>query len=72
MTEGRRDTSRSGASGRPYSLPGLVGFPGRGSSEGEGDLLDSSDQRTAYSRLSCQIALKDTLDGLRVPIAPEG
>ena len=35
------------------------------------DLLDSSDHFTATSRLSCQIAFTDALDGLRVRIAPE-
>jgi len=39
--------------------------------EDESDLLDTSDQRTAASRLSCQISLTDALDGLRVTIAPE-
>lgn len=37
----------------------------------EDDLLDSSDHRTAASRLSCQIAFEDALDGLKVTIAPE-
>lgn len=37
----------------------------------ENDLLDSSDHRTAHSRLSCQIPFSDQLDGLRVTIAPE-
>lgn len=40
-------------------------------SEDENDLLDSSDHRTPASRLSCQIAFGDALDGLRVTIAPE-
>lgn len=40
-------------------------------SEDEDDLLESSDHRTAQSRLSCQISLSDDLDGLRVTIAPE-
>ena len=40
-------------------------------SEDENDLLDSSDHRTAESRLSCQIPFDDALDGLRVTIAPE-
>ncbi len=40
-------------------------------SEDENDLLDSSDNRTEYSRLSCQVALTPALDGLRVTIAPE-
>ncbi|MEO5597800.1 MAG: 2Fe-2S iron-sulfur cluster-binding protein [Novosphingobium sp.] len=39
--------------------------------EDENDLLDSSDHRTAQSRLSCQIAFSDALDGLKVTIAPE-
>lgn len=37
----------------------------------EDELLNSSDFRTAYSRLSCQIAFSDELDGLHVTIAPE-
>ncbi len=37
----------------------------------ESDLLDSSDHRTAESRLSCQLPFTDALDGLRVTIAPE-
>ena len=40
-------------------------------SEDENDLLDSSDARRADSRLSCQIPLDATFDGLRVVIAPE-
>lgn len=40
-------------------------------SDDEDDLLDSSDHRCARSRLSCQIALSDELDGLEVSIAPE-
>lgn len=40
-------------------------------SEDENDLLDSSDHRSAYSRLSCQINFTNALDGLRVRIAPE-
>ena len=40
-------------------------------SSDENDLLDGSDHRTAFSRLSCQIKLTDALDGLRVAIAPE-
>ena len=40
-------------------------------SEDENDLLDSSDHRDATSRLSCQIAFTDALDGLRVTIAAE-
>lgn len=37
----------------------------------EDDLLDSSADRNATSRLSCQVALTDALDGLRVTIAAE-
>ena len=37
----------------------------------EDDLLDSSDARTAMSRLSCPLPFGDDLDGLRVTIAPE-
>ena len=37
----------------------------------EDDLLDSSDDRDATSRLSCQIPFEDALDGLRVTIAAE-
>lgn len=37
----------------------------------ENDLLDSSDHRTANSRLSCQINFTAALDGMRVTIAPE-
>ena len=40
-------------------------------SEDEDDLLDSSDHRTLQSRLSCQIAYTDALDGLQLAIAPE-
>jgi len=40
-------------------------------SEDENDLLDSSDYRSATSRLSCQIKLTAALDGLKVAIAPE-
>lgn len=37
----------------------------------EDDLLDSSDNRAAGSRLSCQIQFGPALDGLAVRIAPE-
>ena len=37
----------------------------------EDDLLDSSDDRDAGSRLSCQIPFVDELDGLKVRIAEE-
>lgn len=40
-------------------------------SEDEDDLLDSTSDRDATSRLSCQISFGDTLDGLRVRIAAE-
>ncbi len=40
-------------------------------SEDESDLLDSSDHRTTLSRLSCQIVLEGSFDGLRVTVAPE-
>lgn len=40
-------------------------------SDDEDDLLDSSDHRTAASRLSCQIPLSPAMDGLSVRIAPE-
>jgi len=40
-------------------------------SEDENDLLESSDHRTAASRLSCQVQLTADLDGLKVTIAPE-
>lgn len=42
-----------------------------GAGADEADLLDSSDHRTAASRLSCQIAFVPALDGLHVTIAPE-
>ena len=37
----------------------------------EDDLLDSSDDRDADSRLACQLPFTDALDGLRVRIAEE-
>jgi len=40
-------------------------------SEDENDLLDSSSERDANSRLSCQVPMTDELDGLRVTIAAE-
>ena len=40
-------------------------------SEDENDLLDSTSDRDAGSRLSCQIELTDALDGLKVRIAAE-
>jgi len=40
-------------------------------SEAENDLLDSSEYRSVQSRLSCQLAFSEELDGLKVRIAPE-
>ena len=40
-------------------------------SEDENDLLDSSDHRDEFSRLSCQIQMTAALDGLKVKIAEE-
>lgn len=40
-------------------------------SDDENDLLDSSDHRDERSRLSCQLAMTDELDGLTITIAPE-
>jgi 2Fe-2S ferredoxin len=37
----------------------------------EDDLLDSSDERDATSRLSCEIQMTSALDGLKVTIAGE-
>jgi 2Fe-2S ferredoxin len=37
----------------------------------ENDLLDSSDHRTDYSRLSCQLPMALLPDGVRLRIAPE-
>ena len=37
----------------------------------ENDLLDSSDQRNEYSRLSCQVPVTDVLEGCKVTIAQE-
>lgn len=39
--------------------------------EDENDLLDSSDDRDEFSRLSCQVQFSPALDGLRVRIAEE-
>ncbi len=39
--------------------------------EDENDLLDSTDHRSARSRLSCQLAFSAELNGLTVEIAPE-
>ena len=40
-------------------------------SEDENDLLDSSDHRDEYSRLSCQVPVTAALEGLKVTIAQE-
>ena len=40
-------------------------------SEDENDLLDSSDHRNEFSRLSCQVPITAALDGLTVTIAQE-
>jgi 2Fe-2S ferredoxin len=40
-------------------------------SDDENELLDSSDHRSALSRLSCQIMVTDALKGMHVTIAPE-
>jgi 2Fe-2S ferredoxin len=40
-------------------------------SEDESDLLDSSDHRDDYSRLSCQVPVTEALEGMRVTIAQE-
>ncbi|MCW1402503.1 2Fe-2S iron-sulfur cluster-binding protein [Novosphingobium sp.] len=40
-------------------------------SDDENDLLDSSDHRTANSRLSCQVAITQEMDGMTVTIAKE-
>jgi len=40
-------------------------------SDDEGDLLDSSDHRNSTSRLACQIAFRQELDGLAVTVAQE-
>ena len=50
--------------------PGFAGaLPPIG--EDENDLLDSSDDRDAYSRLSCQLPFDASMDGLKVRIAAE-
>jgi len=40
-------------------------------SDDENDLLDSSDHRNEFSRLSCQVPVTAELEGLRVTIAQE-
>jgi 2Fe-2S ferredoxin len=39
--------------------------------EDENDLLDSSDHRNEFSRLSCQVPVTGALEGLKVTIAQE-
>lgn len=39
--------------------------------EDENGLLDGTDHRNPTSRLSCQLLMSESLDGLRVRIAPE-
>lgn len=41
-------------------------------SAAEDDLLSGSDFRNDTSRLSCQLVFNDSMEGLRVTIAPEG
>lgn len=53
-----------------YVDPAFAGATGTVSPD-EDDLLDSSDHRTANSRLSCQVAVTDALDGMTVTVAPE-
>ena len=40
-----------------------------GASELESDLLEFDDQVTEFSRLSCQLAISDALDGLILEVA---
>ena len=40
-------------------------------SEDENDLLDSSDHRNEFSRLSCQVPITEALAGIKVTIAQE-
>ena len=40
-------------------------------SEDENDLLDSSDRRSEFSRLSCQVPVTAAMEGMRVAIAQE-
>ncbi|MSO72891.1 MAG: 2Fe-2S iron-sulfur cluster binding domain-containing protein [Rhodospirillaceae bacterium] len=47
--------------------PGWMDKVGRPGGE-ESDLLDNSDYRMEFSRLACQIKVKETLDGLRVTL----
>ena len=47
--------------------PAWIDKVGRAGNE-EQDLLDHSDYLTQYSRLACQIKVKDSLDGLKVAL----
>ena len=40
-------------------------------SEDENDLLDSSDHRNEFSRLSCQVPVTADLDGMKVTLAKD-
>lgn len=40
-------------------------------SQDESDLLDSSTHRRRSSRLSCQVILSESFDGMRVTVSPE-
>lgn len=40
-------------------------------SEDENDLLDSSDHRNEFSRLSCQVPVTPDLDGMKVTLAKD-
>lgn len=42
-----------------------------GPKDDEDELLNTSDHRAPNSRLSCQIEMREALDGLKVTIAPE-
>lgn len=53
-----------------YIEPGYFdGLPPVG--EDEGDLLDGSGNRAAFSRLACQLRITSALDGMEVEIAPD-
>lgn len=41
-------------------------------SEDENDLLDSSDHRSPFSRLSCQVPVTSMLEGCKITIAEDG
>lgn len=52
-------------------LPGDVFAALPAMSDDEDDLLDSSDHRTATSRLSCQVSVADLPPNCSVSVAPE-